>query len=277
MDIFEKCYAPSLAGELKEKGVYPYFHALQSRQDVEVTMEGKRRIMLGSNNYLGLTIQPEVVEAGVKALEQYGTGCSGSRFLNGTLELHLELEAELAKFLRKDGIVTFGTGFQSNVGIISALVDRHDYVICDKENHASIYAGCQMSYGKMLRYRHNDMGELERFLRSPIAEELRGAETLLREYRFTVLLPALALSEDAAAEDHVLLQGIVDCCFGGKDGPLTVLDFKTDRVKGEELRLRAERYRPQLEAYSGALSRVLERPVERRILCFLHAGETVEL
>ena len=119
--------------------------------------------------------------------------------------------------------------------------------------------------------------ELERFLRSPIAEELRTAETLLREYRFTVLLPALALSEDAAAEDHVLLQGIVDCCYGGKDGPLTVLDFKTDRVKGEELRLRAERYRPQLEAYSKALSRVLERPVGRRILCFLHAGETVEL
>ena len=119
--------------------------------------------------------------------------------------------------------------------------------------------------------------ELECFLRSPIAEELRTAETLLREYRFTVLLPALALSEDAAAEDHVLLQGIVDCCYGGKDGPLTVLDFKTDRVKGEELRLRAERYRPQLEAYSKALSRVLERPVGRRILCFLHAGETVEL
>ena len=126
MDIFEKCYAPSLAGELKEKGVYPYFHALQSRQDVEVTMEGKRRIMLGSNNYLGLTIHPEIIEAGVKALEKYGTGCSGSRFLNGTLELHLELEAELAKFLRKGGVVTFGTGFQSNVGIIAALVDRHD-------------------------------------------------------------------------------------------------------------------------------------------------------
>ena len=119
--------------------------------------------------------------------------------------------------------------------------------------------------------------ELERFLRSPIAEELRSAETLLREYRFTVLLPALALSGDAAAEDHVLLQGIVDCCFGGKEGPLTVLDFKTDHVKGEELRLRAERYRPQLEAYSEALARVLERPVGRRILCFLHAGETVEL
>ena len=150
--------------ELKEAGVYPYFHALQSRQDVEVQMEGKRRIMLGSNNYLGLTIAPDVVEAGIHALERYGTGCSGSRFLNGTLEMHLELEAELGKFLRKPGIVTFGTGFQANVGIISALVDRHDYVICDRENHASIYAGCQLSYGKMLRYRHSDMAELEKML-----------------------------------------------------------------------------------------------------------------
>ena len=164
MDIFEKCSAPSLAKELKEAGVYPYFHALQSRQDVEVQMEGKRRIMLGSNNYLGLTIAPDVVEAGIHALERYGTGCSGSRFLNGTLEMHLELEAELGKFLRKPGIVTFGTGFQANVGIISALVDRHDYVICDRENHASIYAGCQLSYGKMLRYQHNDMADLEKKL-----------------------------------------------------------------------------------------------------------------
>ena len=96
--------------------------------------------------------------------QRYGTGCSGSRFLNGTLEMHLELEAELGKFLRKPGIVTFGTGFQANVGIISALVDRHDYVICDRENHASIYAGCQLSYGKMLRYRHSDMAELEKCL-----------------------------------------------------------------------------------------------------------------
>ena len=165
MDIFEKCFAPSLAGELKEKGVYPYFHALQSRQDVEVQMEGKRRIMLGSNNYLGLTTDPEVIEAGIRALEQYGTGCSGSRFLNGTLEMHLELEAELARFLRKPGVVTFGTGFQSNVGIISALVGRHDYVICDRENHASIYDGCKLSYGRRLLYRHSDMDELERILK----------------------------------------------------------------------------------------------------------------
>ena len=107
MDIFTKCENFTLARDYREKGIYPYFHALESRQDVEVVMEGKRRIMLGSNNYLGLTTQPEVVEAGIRAFEKYGTGCSGSRFLNGTLEMHLELEAELAEFVHKDGAVTF--------------------------------------------------------------------------------------------------------------------------------------------------------------------------
>ena len=164
MDIFAKCDKPSPAKELIAHGVYPYFHALESRQDVEVIMEGKRRIMLGSNNYLGLTTHPEIIEAGVKALEKFGTGCSGSRFLNGTLEMHLELEAELAKFLRKEMVITFSTGFQSNLGIISAIVGPHDYVICDRENHASIYDGCKLSYGKMLRYRHADMEDLERQL-----------------------------------------------------------------------------------------------------------------
>ncbi|MBR1758549.1 MAG: pyridoxal phosphate-dependent aminotransferase family protein [Lachnospiraceae bacterium] len=164
MDIFEKCFNYTLANEFREKGIYPYFHALESRQDVEVIMEGKRRIMLGSNNYLGLTTEPAVIEAGIKAFEQYGSGCSGSRFLNGTLKMHLELEAELADFVHKDSAVTFSTGFQSNLGIISAIVGRGDYVICDRENHASIYDGCKLSYGKMLRYRHNDMQELEKLL-----------------------------------------------------------------------------------------------------------------
>ncbi|MBQ3864309.1 MAG: pyridoxal phosphate-dependent aminotransferase family protein [Clostridia bacterium] len=166
MDIFEKCDSNQLLKEIREKGVYPYFHALESRQDVEVVMEGKRRIMLGSNNYLGLTIHPEVIEAGKKALDQYGSGCSGSRFLNGTLSMHLELEAELAKFLGVESIVTFSTGFQSNLGIISAIVGRNDYVICDRENHASIYDGCKLSYGKMVRYRHADMDDLKRVLES---------------------------------------------------------------------------------------------------------------
>lgn len=161
MDLFDKCYQHSLLDDVREKGIYPYFHALESRQDVEVVMEGKRRIMLGSNNYLGLTTDPEIIEAGIRAFEKYGSGCSGSRFLNGTLEMHLELEAELAKFLRKDAAVTFSTGFQSNLGIISALVGRSDYVICDRENHASIYDGCRLSFGKMLRYRHSDMADLE--------------------------------------------------------------------------------------------------------------------
>lgn len=166
MDLFAKCAAYTTARECREKGIYPYFHALESRQDTEVIMEGKRRIMLGSNNYLGLTAAPEVVAAAETALAEYGTGCSGSRFLNGTLRLHLELERELADFVHMDGAVTFSTGFQSNLGIISALVGRGDYVVCDRENHASIYDGCRLSFGKMLRYRHANMDDLEAKLRA---------------------------------------------------------------------------------------------------------------
>ena len=166
MDLFAKCAAYTTARECREKGIYPYFHALESRQDTEVIMEGRRRIMLGSNNYLGRTAAPEVVAAAEAALAEYGTGCSGSRFLNGTLRLHLELERELADFVHMDGAVTFSTGFQSNLGIISALVGRGDYVVCDRENHASIYDGCRLSFGKMLRYRHADMDDLEAKLRA---------------------------------------------------------------------------------------------------------------
>ncbi len=166
MDLFAKCAAYTTARECREKGIYPYFHALESRQDTEVIMEGKRRIMLGSNNYLGLTAAPEVVAAAEAALAEYGTGCSGSRFLNGTLRLHLELERELADFVHMDGAVTFSTGFQSNLGIISSIVGLHDYVIMDRENHASIYDGCRLSFGKMLRYRHANMDDLEAKLRA---------------------------------------------------------------------------------------------------------------
>ena len=160
-DLFRKCSEYTLAKDLREKGIYAYFHALESRQDVEVMMEGKRRIMLGSNNYLGLTVHPEIIQSGKDALEKYGTGCSGSRFLNGTLQMHLELERELASFLRKEAVMTFSTGFQSNLGIISAIVGHGDYVLCDKENHASIYDGCKLSYGRMLTYGHSNMEELE--------------------------------------------------------------------------------------------------------------------
>lgn len=164
MDILEKCYAPGIADEFREKGLYPYFRPLQTRQGPEVMMEGQRRIMLGSNNYLGLTAHPKVTEAAQRALETYGTGCSGSRFLNGTLDMHLKLEEKLAAFLHQEAAMTFSTGFQSNLGIISALVGRNDYVILDKEDHASIYDACRLSYGKLLRYSHNNMEELERCL-----------------------------------------------------------------------------------------------------------------
>lgn len=163
IDILAKPINP-LAVEIREKGIYPYFHELETRQDTEVIMEGKRRIMLGSNNYLGLTVHPRVIEAGVRALKEFGAGCSGSRFLNGTLFLHTELERRLASFLGKEAVMTFSTGFLSNLGIISAICGKDDYIIVDKENHASIYDGCKLSYATMLRYRHSDMEHLERCL-----------------------------------------------------------------------------------------------------------------
>ncbi len=166
MDLFEKCAKYDTAKNAKKMGLYPYFHYLNSGQDIVVNMENHRVIMIGSNNYLGLTSHPEVKKASMEALEKYGTGCSGSRFLNGTLDLHMELEAELAKFLGKEDVVTFSTGFMSNLGIISAIAGRNDVIVCDKENHASIYDGCRLSYAKMLRYEHNDMQDLERQLQS---------------------------------------------------------------------------------------------------------------
>ena len=164
MDLFEKCYQYKLADEYRAQDLFPYFRELQSRQDTEVIMEGKRRIMLGSNNYLGLTVNPEIIAAGIRALQDYGTGCSGSRLLNGTLVLHREFEAKLSEFLGKDDAATFPAGFQANLGAISAVVGRGDYVICDRENHASIYDGCKLSYGKMLRFHHMDMADLEKQL-----------------------------------------------------------------------------------------------------------------
>ena len=164
MDIFKKCFDYEAAKKAREGGYYPYFHELTSRQDIVVNMEGHEKIMIGSNNYLGLTSHPEVIEASKKAVEQYGTGVSGSRFLNGTLSMHKELERELAEFLNKEDCTIFSTGFQTNLGIISAIAGRNDIIFSDKENHASIYDGCRLSYAQMFRYNHADMDDLERLL-----------------------------------------------------------------------------------------------------------------
>jgi len=165
MDLFQKAYDFHDADEARKTGLYPYFHALESGQDTEVIMDGKPIIMLGSNNYMGLTSDPRTIAAAHEALDKYGTGCSGSRFLNGTLDLHVQLESELADFFHKDGAVTYSTGFQTNLGIISAIVGRHDYIVNDSENHASIIDGCKLSYAKnTVKYAHSDMDDLERVL-----------------------------------------------------------------------------------------------------------------
>ena len=164
MDLFEKCQDFTEADEVKKLGVYPYFRAISSGQDTEVTIEGKQMIMIGSNNYLGLTSHPKVKEAAVKAVERFGSGCTGSRFLNGTLEIHEELEEKLAKFMKKEKALVFSTGFQTNLGTISTLVTRKDFAIIDRSDHASIVDACRLSYGTVVRFKHNDMTDLARVL-----------------------------------------------------------------------------------------------------------------
>jgi 8-amino-7-oxononanoate synthase len=164
MDIFEKCFDYMDYKEVLAAGLYPYFHALETGQDTEVVIEGIKTVMIGSNNYLGLTSDPRVKKAAIEAVEKFGSGCSGSRFLNGTLTLHLELEKKLAEFVRKDAALTFSTGYQTNLGIITAIAGRSDYILCDNENHASIVDACRLSFAKTLKFEHNNMEDLERLL-----------------------------------------------------------------------------------------------------------------
>lgn len=167
MDIFAKCQRAETvkrAATIKENDLYPYFLPLEGTEGTEVVVNDRTVIMIGSNNYLGLTTHPRVREATKAAVDQYGTSCTGSRFLNGTLRLHQELEARLAAFVGKEAALVFSTGMQTNLGAISALVGRNDYVIIDRESHASIVDGCRLGKGTIKRFKHNDMGHLERIL-----------------------------------------------------------------------------------------------------------------
>jgi 8-amino-7-oxononanoate synthase len=165
MDLFEKCNNFTLAREAMAAGYYPFFTVLDDNSEgTEVVIEGRKVIMIGSNNYLGLTTDMRVRQAAIEATKKYGTSCTGSRFLNGTLELHREAERRLAKFVGKQEALVFSTGMQVNLGTISSLVDRGDIVIVDKEDHASIYDGCRLAMGTMKRYTHNDMASLEKVL-----------------------------------------------------------------------------------------------------------------
>lgn len=171
MDLFDKCKSFTRADEAKASGYYPYFHEIEENEGPVVTIEGHKVIMAGSNNYLGLTAHPKVKEAATKAVEKYGTGCSGSRYLTGTLDLHVELESRLAKFFGKEDCLLFSTGFQTAQGIIPTLVQRGEFVVSDKENHACIVAGNLIAAGSasyvdddqqgVVRYKHNDMSHLE--------------------------------------------------------------------------------------------------------------------
>ncbi|GBE14413.1 8-amino-7-oxononanoate synthase [bacterium BMS3Abin14] len=166
MGIFNKCYQLERLQQAREAGLYPYFRVIESQQDPEVVIDGKKVIMCGSNNYLGLTSHPRVKEAAIAATRKYGTGCAGSRFLNGTLDIHVELEEKLATFFRKEAALVFATGYQTNLGVISALVGRGDVAVSDRQNHASIVDGCKLSYGEIRKFRHNDMEDLDRILES---------------------------------------------------------------------------------------------------------------
>jgi 8-amino-7-oxononanoate synthase len=164
MDLFDKCRQFTIAKEAIEAGFYPYFIPLTENEGTEAEYRGHRLIMCGSNNYLGLTTHPKVREAAIQASHRFGTSCTGSRFLNGTLELHEQLEHELAEWVGKEAALVFSTGMQVNLGAISALVGRGDVVVMDKDDHASIVDGAKLSWGETKRFRHNDMADLERVL-----------------------------------------------------------------------------------------------------------------
>lgn len=166
MDLFDKCRRFVRAEELRQAGLYPYFLPITESLTEEVVIHGRRLIMVGSNNYMGLTHHPKVVAAARDAIDRFGSGCTGSRFLNGTLDLHVELERRLARFFRREACITFSTGFQTNLGAIATLVGKDDVVLCDRENHASIFDGCRLAFGELRKYRHNDMEDLERQLQA---------------------------------------------------------------------------------------------------------------
>jgi 8-amino-7-oxononanoate synthase len=168
LDLFKKCYEFTRADEVKKMGLYPYFRPIEENEGPVVQIEGRKVIMAGSNNYLGLTAHPKVKEAAIKAVEKYGTGCSGSRYLTGTLDLHIELEEKLAEFFNREAVLLFSTGYQTGQGIIPTLVQRGEYVISDKDNHASLVAGNMMAKAasaEFVRYKHNDMDDLERIIK----------------------------------------------------------------------------------------------------------------
>jgi 8-amino-7-oxononanoate synthase len=166
MDVFDKANKYTAADEVRKAGLYPYFRPNTASLGTEVTIGGKKMIMVGSNNYLGLVTHPEVLEAIIQAVRKYGAACTGSPFLNGTLDIRIELEENLAAFVQKEAALVYSTGFQANLGVLSTIAGRGDIILSDRDNHASIVDGCKLSFAKSIKYAHNDMAELERILKN---------------------------------------------------------------------------------------------------------------
>ncbi len=237
MSLFDKCERYTLAREVQAAGYYPYFQPIEASYDTEVVIRGQRKIMVGSNNYLGLTHHPKVLAAATDALRRYGSGCTGSRFLNGTLDLHEELEERLARFIGKPSSLVFSTGYQTNLGVLSALVGREDHVFSDRYNHASIVDGCKLGYGTVHRYAHADMKSLERELERtpPEAGKLIVADGIFSMEGDIVDLPAVvALAEFYNAQimvDDAHSLGVLGARGGGTAQHFGLED-KVDLVMG---------------------------------------------
>ena len=210
VDLFAKCKAFVRHKEAKAAGIYPYFIPLSSATGPEVIVNGKKMIMIGSNNYLGLTQHPKVHEAAKKAIDKYGVGCTGSRFLNGTIDLHLELEQRLAKFVSKAKALVFSTGFQTNLGTISCLVDRDDVILCDRMNHASIIDGTRLSFGETVKFKHNDVADLERILQGFEDEGRESGKLIVVDGVFSMEGDIAPLPEIARAADKFGSRLMVD-------------------------------------------------------------------
>lgn len=185
-DLFEKCVSFTDAQDIRDRGLYPYFHAISSELGDEVIIDGQRMIMIGSNNYIGLVNDPRVKEAATEATRKYGSGCTGSRFLNGTIDLHNELESRLASFMGKEAALVFSTGFQANLGAISCLAGKSDTLVIDRSDHACIIDGCRLSYGRTVKFRHNDMDDLERVLTNLASANSRGGILIIVDGVFSM-------------------------------------------------------------------------------------------
>ena len=197
-DLFAKCRPPQDYTLLQDAGIYPYFQAIEAAEGPEIILRGKRKMMAGSNNYLGLTHHPKVLEAASQALHKFGTGCTGSRFLNGTLEMHEELELRLARFLNKEAALVFSTGFQTCLGVITAIAKREDLILCDRENHASILDACRLSFADISKFPHSDMEalrhRLEKFEDRPSLIVVDGLFSMLGD--LTPLPEIVALAQE---------------------------------------------------------------------------------